>query len=593
MADRVLDNRYELQGEIGRGGMAVVYRGVDRTLDRPVAIKVIRQDLAQEPTFLERFRREASAAAGLSHQNIVSIYDAHLSEPPYYIVSEYVSGGSLHDRLTVEGALPVEEAVRLASGVCEALSHAHAHGLIHRDVKPQNILLTGPGAPKLADFGIAHALATPRLTQTGLALGTAHYASPEQAKGEPLDLRSDLYSLGAVLFEMLTGQVPFDAETPVAVGVKHLTEPLPSLRALRPEIPAAVEAVVRKAMAKDPAARYQSAAEMKAALDRAWGGVVEQATSVLTAPPTVEAAQTTVLPTPTPAVAPVPVPVPRPPARPQYERRPRGPGAGSIVAALLAVVVIAGLIFAWKNSQGTGDIVVPDVVGETEWRGKRALEELGLQMVVEERRTDERVPGGRIISQRPPAGRKVAEGEKVAVVISKGPRYVQVPDLEGMTVAQAKKVLQNNGLSLGRQEEASDPQRPEGCILAQDPAAGRSVDKGSGVTVYVNRRGAAEVPEEIAEEASPEEIPEQPEEAEGKAKAEGEGLSDVLREKAKEKAGEFVDEAVEAMKEKAKEKVEEAKEKAKESLREKADDLKESLPWNKPAETEGEQKGGG
>jgi len=593
MADRVLDNRYEIQGEIGRGGMATVYRGVDRTLDRPVAIKVIRKELAQEPAFLERFRREASAAAGLSHQNIVSIYDAHLSESPYYIVGEYVSGGSLHDRLAAEGALPVEEAVRLASKVCEALGHAHAHGLIHRDVKPQNILLTGSGEPKLADFGIAHALATPKLTQTGITLGTAHYASPEQAKGEPLDLRSDLYSLGVVLFEMLTGQVPFNAETPVAIGVKHITEPLPSLRALRPEIPPAVEAVVRKAMAKEPAARYQSAAEMKAALDKASSGPAESATSVLPSMPGVGADKTTVLPAQGPAVAPVPLPVPRPPARPQYERQPRGPGAGSIVAALLAVVVIAGLILAWKHSQGTGAIVVPDVVGETEWRGKRALEELGLQMVVAERRTDERVPGGRIISQSPPAGRKVAAGEKVAVVISKGPRYVQVPDVKGMTLAQAKKVLQNNGLYLGRQEEASDPQQPVGRILAQDPAAGRSVDKGSGVTVYVNRRGAEKVPEEIAEETPPEEPMEKPEEAEGKTKTEGEGLSDVLREKAKEKAGEFVDEAVEAMKEKAKEEVEEAKEKAKESLREKAEELKDSLPWNKPDETGGGQKGGG
>ena len=570
MAENILADRYEIQQEIGRGGMATVYRGRDRTLDRPVAVKVIRPDLAQDATFRERFRREAGAAAGLSHQHIVSIYDAHLSEPPYYMVCEYVSGGSLQDRLAGSGALPVAEALSLAGKVCAALGQAHAQGLIHRDVKPSNILLTGSGEPKLADFGIAQARTAPKLTEAGMAPGTAHYASPEQVQGKELDPRSDLYSLGVVLYEMLAGQVPFEAETPVSIGLKHLTEPLPSLRPFRPEIPAAVEAVVRKALTKEPEGRYASAAEMQAALEKAHRA--SEKTAVL---PALEPAgePTAVLPPAPPAPAPAQYRHQRPPLR-----------IGRYLAGLIALGLLGGLLYAFIIRPLQGDILVPEVVGKTEFQAKRALQELSLKMVVEERREDAMVPGGKVISQNPPAKflgnllrSRLNEDDTVRVVLSKGPRYVIVPNLKGLKPDQARNVLVNGGLSLGRQEEAYDPYRPEGTILAQDPTAGNSVEKGRGVIIYVNQQGAEEIPEEITDEKAPEDA----------SATEEEGFTDRLREQAQEKAGALVDEAVEGVKEKAAEKVEEAKEKAREGVREKVDDLKESLPWNRPKETEG------
>jgi tRNA A-37 threonylcarbamoyl transferase component Bud32 len=265
---RLLSNRYRIDEFIGRGGMAAVYRGTDRVLGRSVAIKVLAEALARDPAFVQRFRREAQAAAGLGHPGVVSVFDTGSDDGIHYIVMELLEGRTLEEITRVEGPLLPERAEEIAEAVCAALAAAHGQGLVHRDVKPSNIMIASDGSVKVMDFGIARAMASDRLTQTAMTLGTATYFSPEQAQGEPVDARSDLYSLGVVLFEMLTGRPPFEADSPVAVAYKHVREDPPPPSSLNDDVSPALEAVVLRAMAKDPAVRYQTAEGMRRALGR-------------------------------------------------------------------------------------------------------------------------------------------------------------------------------------------------------------------------------------------------------------------------------------------------------------------------------------
>lgn len=258
----VLGGRYEIAEKLGAGGMAVVYRAQDTLLQRPVTVKVLRSEFAADENVVRRFRREAQAAASLSHPNIVGVYDVGRQDDVHYIVMEYVQGESLKEVITERGPLPPEEAARIARQIAEALRHAHAHRIIHRDVKPHNVLITPEGRVKVADFGIAGAATGSTVTYPGALLGTVYYFSPEQAQGRYGDERSDLYALGVVLYEMLTGQVPFEGESPVSVALKHIREPVPSPRQVNPRVPPAAERVVLKAMAKEGERRYQSATEM-------------------------------------------------------------------------------------------------------------------------------------------------------------------------------------------------------------------------------------------------------------------------------------------------------------------------------------------
>jgi len=263
----LLSERYRIEAKIGTGGMSTVYLATDETLDRPVAVKLLHSEISGEVEQLERFRREAKSAARLSHPNLVSVIDAGDEEGRPFIVFEYIQGETLKTRLEAEGPLPVDEAVAYAIEIARGLQAAHARKLVHRDIKPQNVLIDGEGHAKVTDFGIARSLEAKGLTDTGRVMGTTDYVSPEQAMGEIVDERSDLYSLGVVLFEMLTGEVPFEAETQVAVAMKHVNEPLPDVFELRPGIPAAVAAVIDKATSKDPKRRYDSIAEMVADLE--------------------------------------------------------------------------------------------------------------------------------------------------------------------------------------------------------------------------------------------------------------------------------------------------------------------------------------
>jgi serine/threonine protein kinase len=266
---RLLSNRYRIEGFIGRGGMATVHRGTDQVLDRTVAIKILAEPLARDPTFLERFRREAQAAAGLSHPGVVSVFDTGSDDGIHYIVMELLEGRTLQEITRAGGSVLPDRAVEIAEAVCAALGAAHGQGLVHRDIKPANIMIAPDGSVKVMDFGIARAVTSNTLTQTAMTLGTATYFSPEQARGEPVDARSDLYSLGVVLYEMLIGRPPFEAESPLAVAYQHVREAPRPPSSLNADVSPALEAVVMRAMAKNPAARYQTAEEMRQGLQRA------------------------------------------------------------------------------------------------------------------------------------------------------------------------------------------------------------------------------------------------------------------------------------------------------------------------------------
>lgn len=275
---RVLGGRYELQSRLGRGGMATVFRGSDRVLGRSVAVKVLASTFAKDGTFVERFRREAQAAAGLNHPNVVAVFDTGSDDGVHYIVMEYVEGRTLADVIREEGALPPTRAAEIAATACHALSSAHEKGMVHRDVKPGNVLLTSDGGVKVADFGIARVVSGEPLTVTGSVMGTASYLSPEQATGSKVDRRSDIYSLGCVLYEMLTGRIPFEGDTPVSIAYKHVEEEPTAPSSVNPAVPSALEAVVKRAMAKSPTDRYQSADEMARDLRHAAAGAAPQTT---------------------------------------------------------------------------------------------------------------------------------------------------------------------------------------------------------------------------------------------------------------------------------------------------------------------------
>jgi eukaryotic-like serine/threonine-protein kinase len=285
MADELIAGRYELEEQVGSGGMSKVYRAHDRLLERTVALKILHEHYSQDEEYVERFRREARAVAQLAHPNVVTVIDRGEHEGRQFIVFEYVDGENLKQLVAREGPLPPKQVVELGLQVARALASAHARGVVHRDVKPQNVLLSDEGLPKVTDFGIARSSDVESVTLTGTVMGTSEYISPEQARGEPVDVRSDVYSLGAILYELCTGEVPFPGENPVSVAMRHLHEPVPSVRERRPEVPPRLDAAVRRSMAKDPAERFASMDELVAELEASLAGLGEgEETIVLPAP---------------------------------------------------------------------------------------------------------------------------------------------------------------------------------------------------------------------------------------------------------------------------------------------------------------------
>ena len=480
----VLAGRYAIEAPIARGGMADVFLARDQQLDRPVAVKVLFPEFARDPSFVERFRREAQHAAMLNHPNIVSVYDYGQQGDTYFIVMEYVEGQSLRDVLQSQGALPPMQAARTAAEIAGALDFAHRHGTVHRDIKPGNVLLTRSGQVKVTDFGIAAnpTDASAGLTQTGAVIGTATYFSPEQAQGYQVDGRSDVYSLGVVLYEMLTGRAPFVAESPVAVAMKHVREAVVAPSQLVPGLPPDLERIVMTSLAKDVNARYQSAATLRADLVRFARGRPLEGAPIATAPVTAAAmvAATPATPAPNDEI---------------WDEEPRHYGArvATVVGLLLLVAVIVYTIFflggAKDSTNDAPTVEVPSVVGQTFDQASAALVDAGFKVARVDEVSDQ--PIDEVVSQSPDSGRLLAKGRTVTLTVSS--RQVTIPELTGTPFEEAQAALLKIGLTATR-VDAESPDRPAGTVLSTAPVAGTKVDKGTAVTVTVAADPAVAIP---------------------------------------------------------------------------------------------------
>jgi eukaryotic-like serine/threonine-protein kinase len=540
---QLVDNRYRIVKPLGSGGMADVFLAHDNILDRDVALKVMSTRYASDEEFVERFKREAQSAAALSHPNIVSIFDRGSSEDgTYYIAMEYLPGGTLKDRIMRKGALPARTAAAVALQIAEALQCAHERGVVHRDIKPHNILITESGDVKVTDFGIARAASSSTMTRTGSILGTAHYISPEQAMGEPVGPASDLYSLGVVLYEMLTGELPYDADTPLGIAMKHVNGHLRPPQAIDPSIPAGINAITCRLLAKDPEDRYASDAELIEDLERVVAGL-EPAN-----------ATTEMMARAMPTTAPTRVGPPPPYGGRRDEKRRRR--ALPLILALLALLLLAPLAWAGYNflqdrqqeeqvpriavpdlvgktvneaenqvgdnfeiqvaervngekpvntilrqepeggraergstisvtAVGTQVADVPGVVGEGRDAAEQALTSAGFEVSTQERESSFEEEG-LVTGQNPRGGTSEEVGSVVTITVGTGPSTVEVPDLYGNTPDQAAEILEGVDLELGEQTEVPSDEVAEGQIIEQQPAAGAGVEPGSEVSVTVS-----------------------------------------------------------------------------------------------------------
>ena len=501
----IFNGRYELHRRLGRGGMAEVYLARDQLLDRPVAVKVLFPALATDEGFVERFRREAQAAANLQHPNIVSVFDWGEANGTYFIVMEYVEGHTLADTLHDEGRLHPDRAAEITADIAAALGFAHRNRVVHRDVKPGNVLLTRDGGVKVADFGIARALSDTtdqNLTKTGSVMGTATYFSPEQARGAPVDPRSDLYSLGCVLYEMTTGYPPFSGDSAVAIAYKHVQEsPMPPRR-YDPALPETLEAITLKCLAKNPANRYPSAQDLRADLRRYLDGSGILAEPVL-APPLDPGATAMMANTgygDQTALVTAPDGYDGHPYDEAYdhgddqEEEPKR-SKWFLAALILLLVVLAGLLFLLarnlsSDEEAVAQVTVPGVVQQDVTAATQALEGEGFKVATEFVADD--APANQVIAQDPEAGAEADEGSTVNLTVSSGPEPVAVPDVVGKPQAEANQILTAAGFVVNVVPAESNDV-PEGNVISQDPAANAEAAPNSQVTITVSS-GSGRVP---------------------------------------------------------------------------------------------------
>ena len=483
-----LGDRYDVGQVIGRGGMAEVYEGTDRRLNRRVAIKVLRPDLARDPMFQERFRREAQSAAGLNHPNIVAIYDTgedligdgpnQVSVP--YIVMEFVDGVTLRHMLNNGPRILPERALEVIAGVLAALDYAHRHGIVHRDIKPANIMINTNGDSKVMDFGIARAMsdAATSVTATSAVMGTAQYLSPEQARGELVDARSDIYSSGCVLYELLTGVPPFNGDSPVAIAYQHVNEPPKPPSSLDNSIPSSLDSITLGALAKSPSNRYQTAAEMRSDVERSIAGmpIVSRQNHATEAIPF--NAPTTAIPIVDGFPGTVAVAAPK-----KTNNRARWFFTG------FATVLAASLIFLLGDNlfnTGPETVAVPNVKSQTVEEATLALTDVGLVVGTQTPQADDNAPKGTIIGQDPAAGELIELGQAVNLIVSAGKDQTSVPDLVDLASTEdARLALTEARLVLGK-VTPKDSDKPEGTVIEQLPAANTAVDIGTLVSITVS-----------------------------------------------------------------------------------------------------------
>ncbi|NLW91317.1 MAG: protein kinase [Syntrophomonadaceae bacterium] len=467
MNGKILGDRYELLEKVGDGGMAVVYKARCQVLDRIVAIKVLNTEYAKDNSFVEKFKTEAQAAARLSHPNIVNIFDVGQDNDVYYIVMEYVEGRTLKEIIREEAPLPIDTAVNIAIMICDGIHHAHERGIIHRDIKPHNILVTRDGIVKVADFGIAQAISKKTITYGGKILGSVHYISPEQARGEALTRATDIYSLGCVLYEMLTGKVPYDAESAITVALKHIhDDPIPP-RSINENIPVEVENTVLKAMDKIPARRYSSAEYMRNALlggsrgGRSFDHRSSRENNIIMPPLNDEGDE------------------------PRVAKRKLKPWVLTTIIAILGLAL--GVFFTMGGNLFGEEVEVPGVEGIQLAKAQQIMEDEGLYMDVAGKEYNDEYEADTVISQDPAKGEKVKTGRHISVVISQGSQKINVPSVVGMNLDDAEIKLRNANFNISNPERVYDDKYAEDFVISQYPKAYTRAAEGTEVRLMVSK----------------------------------------------------------------------------------------------------------
>lgn len=484
MTGKILDERYELIEKIGSGGMADVYKAKDILLDRIVAVKILHSSFAEDNDFIVRFRHEAQSAGKLSHPNIVGIYDVGCDGDVHYIVMEYVEGETLKQYIQNHPNIPIDTAVRIAIEIGYALEEAHANGIIHCDIKPHNVLLTRTGKVKVTDFGIARAINSSTVLDKQSILGSVHYLSPEQAAGDKITAKTDIYSLGIVLYEMLTHHLPFEGETAVSIALQHMQGDIPRPTKYNPAISPMLEECLLTALQKDPDKRYDTVSDFISELKIAQGfttTIYKPASHGFTA---------------------MTRPIPKKEVRTHKVQRETKLTRFItnlpqkyiwIGMAVLFIICFAWAFFSFGNFWSSENITVPNVVGKPVEVAETTLKKLDLKVSVDEIASDD-VPAGQVISQTPAAGTNVKARRIIHLTVSKGGSAMLVPDLKGLTLEQAKERLDKMGLTLGAVENGNDPDKPSDVIISQSPESGAKATKGTRVNIVINMKQKVHVP---------------------------------------------------------------------------------------------------
>ncbi len=503
MSERIgelIDGRYEITSAISRGGMATVYSAVDTRLDRTVAVKIMHENLALDEEFVSRFIREAKAAAGLSHPNLVQVYDQGWNQggvPAVFLVMEYIPGATLRDHLFAVGQLDPKEALGILDQVLSALTYAHQRGIIHRDIKPENIMITADGRVKLGDFGLARAVSTGNTltADANVLMGTVGYLAPEQVQRGIADEKSDIYSLGIVFFEMLTGKKPYEGDSPIQIAYRHVHDRVPAPSTLNNAITRDIDTLVLRATTPDPGLRYQNAREFQDDIRKSLIildpneqqlslplGIPEE----LRRPARADKSKKSKIKSATVASVPREMTNPQINNSGQIRRR----SSRRVRRNRLVALAIAGAIgiAGWYQLFGPGSqIAIPSVIGGTKQQAERTLGKLGFKVKVSKSLFDEQIPKGKIISMDPPAGSRLAEGESVSILISKGAERYKVPSLKGKNVSQATIELANVKLVIGSTQSKFDAKIPKDQIISSSPTSGAMVKKNSEVNLLISK----------------------------------------------------------------------------------------------------------